>query len=56
MKKMIAVLLVSMFGFVFGCGGAPADPATPEAPTTDAPALDPAAPPAPDAPAPETME
>lgn len=59
MKKMIAVLLVSMFGFAFGCGGAPADPAMPETPAIDpaaAPVDDVAAPEAADVAAPEGME
>lgn len=31
MKRLIAMVLVSMFGFASGCGGAPApEPATPE--------------------------
>lgn len=49
MKKIFAIVLVSMFGFAFGCGPkAPATeaPATPETPAVEEPA-------APEAPAAE---
>jgi len=40
MKKILAIVLVSMFGFAFGCGPkAPATEATaPETPAVEAPA------------------
>ena len=59
MKKIFAIVVVAMFGFVFGCGATPPavetpaapdqpaveTPATPDVP--EAPAADPAAPEAP---------
>lgn len=30
MKRLIAIALMSLFGFAFGCGGAQEAPATPE--------------------------
>jgi hypothetical protein len=52
MKKIFAIIVVSMFGFAFGCGGAPVEaPAAPEAPEVEAPEVEtPEAPEAPEAP------
>jgi hypothetical protein len=44
MKKFFAILLVSMFGFAFGCGGAAVAPESPEAPAEDVLAAPEAAP------------
>jgi len=61
MKKLFAIIVVSMFGFVFGCGGempAVETPEAPEAPEVEAPEVEtpevpevPEAPEAPEAPA-----
>jgi PBP1b-binding outer membrane lipoprotein LpoB len=61
MKKILAIVVVAMFGFTFGCGATPPaveTPAAPEAPAVEtpdvpeAPAVDaPADPAAPEAPA-----
>ena len=36
MKRLIAIALVSLFGFAFGCGGAQEAPATAETPDESA--------------------
>ena len=40
MKKILAIVMVAMFGFTFGCGAAPPaveTPDVPEVPAADAP-------------------
>ena len=55
MKKIIAIALVALFGFVIGCGGSAPAVETPEAP--DAPDVEtPDAPEAPEADVPEAPE
>jgi hypothetical protein len=52
MKKILAIVMVAMFGFAFGCGATPPAVETPAAP--EAPAVEtPEAPEAPAEPAPE---
>ena len=52
MKKILAIVMVAMFGFAFGCGSTPPAVETPAAP--DQPAVEtPATPDVPEAPAPE---
>ncbi len=55
MKKIIAIALVALFGFVIGCGGSAPAVETPEAP--DAPEVEtPDVPEAPEADVPEAPE